>query len=70
MRNKVIATLRQNYGGEWFNAGRQIVTKTQTDAEDLVALGYAKWDGDGYEVKVETAEGKRRYKRRDMRPEH
>ena len=61
MRNKVIATRRQNYGGEWFNASQEITTKTERDADDLVALGLAKWNGDGHE---------KRYKRRDMRAEH
>jgi hypothetical protein len=62
MRNKVIATVRQNYGGLWFNSGQTITTKTERDAEDIVAVNRGQWPVDKPD--------KRHYKRRDMRSEH
>lgn len=61
MRNKVIATVRQNYGGRWFNRGELITTNTERDAEDIVAVNRGQWAKDSEP---------KRYKRRDMRSEH
>jgi hypothetical protein len=59
---RIIATVRQNYGGLWYSAG-DIFHASRADADDLLALKYAALAPDEAEATAQAA----RYERRDMR---
>jgi hypothetical protein len=60
---RVIATVRQNYGGRWYSTG-DVFEVTKSDAGDLIAMRYAALAPEELESKDEA----QRYLRRDMRP--